>query len=233
MWSWDPKGSWAVGGGVPQHLPSVVVGLVDYVRDGSEKVPVLRSYGPDVSVGSVSYDTSRVTLSVGYAIVSGDIGGNEHLRRQVEFGVSSTQSWDVQIQVKTQHGEGSSSTAWSSFVGQAPAGLPGQVVPQRLVLRFAHAQLGEGEEMVRVSVSIERTSASSGVRINGIPVAVEPMQPPSVKRPLLQDMASGSAISVNTLDTLDSMPVQDQDRSLPAEKSIAALIKRNYICKSR
>ncbi|KAI9632439.1 uncharacterized protein MKK02DRAFT_30252 [Dioszegia hungarica] len=232
MWSWDPKGSWAVGGGVPQHLPSVVVGLVDYVREGSEKVPVLRSYGPDVSIGSVGYDTSRVTLSVGYAIVSGETGGNEHLRRQVEFGISSTQSWDVQIHVKTQHGEESPSTVWTSFVGQAPSNVAGQALPKRLVLRFAHAPLADGEEMVRVSVSIERTSSSSGVRINGIPVTVEPMERPASKRPLLQDGASGSAISVNTLSTMES-PVQMEDhksgRTLTAEKSIAGLVRRNYI----
>lgn len=232
MWSWDPKGSWAVGGGVPQHLPSVVVGLVNYVREGSEKVPVLRNYGPDVSIGSVSYDTSRVTLSVGYAIVSGDIGGNEHLRRQVEFGISSTQSWDVQIHIKTQHGEESPSTAWRSFVGQAQASVPGHPAPKRLVLRFAHAALAEGEEMVRVRACIERTSASSGVRINGIPVAVEPMPPPSIKRPLLNDAAS--VLSVNTMSTMESYsPIQEKDaKSLSAEKSIAGLIKRNYICES-
>lgn len=216
---------------MPQHLPSVMVGLVDYVREGSEKVPVLRSYGPDVSIGSVGYDTSRVTLSVGYAIVSGEVGGNEHLRRQVEFGISSTQSWDIQIHVKTQHGEESASTGWTSFVGQAPANVPGQAVPKRLVLRFAHSPLAEGEEMVRVSVSIERTSSTSGVRINGIPVSVEPMQAPSITRPLLQDSASGS-MSFSTVE-IQSPTYNERDaRSLSAEKSIAGLIKRNYICES-
>lgn len=217
---------------MPQHLPSVVVGLIDYVREGSEKVPVLRSYGPDVSIGSVGYDTSRVTLTVGYAIVSGGTGGEEDLRRQVEFGISSTQSWDVQIHVKTQHGEESTSTIWTSFVGQAPANIPGQAVPKRLVLRFAHATLAPGEEMVRVKVSIEQTSASSGVRINGIPVTVEPMQRAESQRPLL-DGTVGSAMSLKTLSTMESyQPDEKRERPLSAEKSIAGLIRRNYICES-
>ncbi|WWC68792.1 uncharacterized protein I206_102727 [Kwoniella pini CBS 10737] len=241
FWSWNPKGAWAVGGGVPQHLPSLVVGLVDYVRDGSEKVPVLLGYGPDVAIGSVQYDTSRVTLSVGYAIVAA--GGvnreTEDLRRQVEFGISSTQSWDVQISVRTQHGKDSPSASWSSFVGQAPNHLDGATAPKRLILRFAHAQLDPGEELVRVNVSIERTTSSSaGVRINGIPVGVEPMQAPIPRRPLLEDTASMTGISLRTIATAESQHSHEgsvdlrraiSQRSDAAHKSIASLIRRNYI----
>lgn len=237
FWSWNPKGTWAVGGGVPQHLPSVMVGLVDFIRDGSERVPILSSYGPDVSVGSTGYDVGRDTLSVGYAIVkTGLTGENEGLRRQVEFGLSSTQSWDVQIGVRTQSGEESPSTLWTSFVGQAPA--VGRVKPARLVLRFAHAQLEESEELVRVNVSIERTSSSyPGVRINGIPVTIEPMGPAPRRRPLLDETASASGISLRTLSTMETMSTtngsvdtqREPGRSFTAEKSIASMIRRNYI----
>ena len=218
-----------------------MVGLVDYVREGSEKVPLILSYGPDVSIGSVGYDNARVTLSVGYAIVNSGLSGeNEGLRRQLEFGISSTQSWDVQISVKTQTGEESPSTIWSSFVGQAPASCPGSTAPKRLMLRFAHAKLQESEEMVRVKVSIERTSqsASSGLRINGIPVAIEPMGPIFNRRPLLEDTTTtSSAASLRTFSTVDSnkttsngLEPKKTGRALAAEKSIASLIRRNYIC---
>lgn len=242
FWSWNPKGAWAVGGGVPQHLPSLVVGLVDYVREGSEKVPVLLSYGPDVSVGAVGYDTARVTLSVGYAIVNmGLFGENEGLRRQIEFGLSSTQSWDVQVQVRTQNGEESASTQWTSFVGQAPPSSTSSTAPKRLVLRFAHARLASSEELVRINVSIERTSSSSpGVRINGIPVTIEPMAPLPTTRPVLTETASASGISLRTLSTLGTVDpmnttegsvdmTRNPGRSAAAEKSIASMIRRNYI----
>lgn len=240
IWSWNPKGAWAVGGGVPQHLPSLVVGLVDYVREGSEKVPVLLGYGPDVSIGNVSYDTARVTLTVGYAIVNDGLAGeNEGLRRQIEFGLSSTQSWDVQIGIKTQHGEESDSTVWTSFVGQAPATITGTASPKRLILRFAHAPLTSGEELVRVTVSIERTSSSgaAGVRINGIPVTVEHMSPKANGRPLLTETASTNAVSLRTLSTMDSeLETADvkamSTKSLAVERNIANLIRRNYICGS-
>ncbi|WVF66861.1 hypothetical protein IAT40_001604 [Kwoniella sp. CBS 6097] len=242
FWSWNPKGAWAVGGGVPQHLPSLVTGLVDYVRDGSEKVPVLLGFGPDVAIGSVGYDTSRVTLSVGYAIVSG--GENretEDLRRQVEFGISSTQSWDVQVHVRTQHGKDSSSVSWTSFVGQAPITSPGTTAPKRLILRFAHARLQEGEELVRVNVSIERTASGlAGVRINGIPVQIEPMQLPIPVRPLLEDTASMTGMSLRTINTAASFKSEGSleikrtisQRSDVAQRNIASLIRRNYIYKT-
>jgi hypothetical protein len=231
-----------VGGGVPQHLPSLVVGLVDYVREGSEKVPVLLSYGPDVSIGAVEYDTARVILSVGYSIVNDHLSGtNEGLRRQTEFGLSSTQSWDVQVHIKAQNGEESPSTVWTSFVGQAPPPSPGATAPKRLILRFAHAALQTDEELVRVKVSIERTSSSSspGVRINGIPVVIEPMSTPGLRRPLLEETASTSAVSLRTMSTVETMasidspkPKKQTDsvKTATLERNIASLIKRNYIC---
>ena len=241
MWSWNPKGAWAVGGGVPQHLPSLVVGLVDYVREGSEKVPVLLSYGLDVSIGGVSFDSARVTLSVDYAILNdSDKDDNQGLARQIEFGLSSTQSWDVQIHVRAQQGdESSSSTVWSSFVGQAPGMVSGAAPPKRLVLRFTHAQLGLGEELVRVNVSIERTSASSGVRINGIPVNVEHMGQRANGRPLLEETVSTRAVSLRTMSTMETITSQEgpsdvakvsSAKGLAAERNISALIRRNYIC---
>ena len=242
MWSWNPNGAWAVGGGVPQHLPSLMVGLVSYVREGSENVPVLLGNGPDVSFDTISYDTARFTLSVGYAIVNdGLVAGKEGQRRQVEFGLSSTQSWDVQLGIRTQNGEDSASTIWSSFIGQAPQTSSGSTAPKRLVLRFAHAPLHDNEELIRVNVSIERTSSSSapGVRINGIPVAIESMGPQTEVRPLLEETASASALSLRTLSTMNTVvSLEDtpevksapSGKSVAAERSVASLIRRNYIC---
>ena len=218
-----------------------MVGLVDYVREGSEKVPVLLGYGQDVSIGGLTYDTSRVTLSVGYAIVNARLESDEGTgpRRQIEFGLSWTQSWDVQITVKTQNGEESPSIGWSSFVGRAPALSPGSPPPRRLVMRFAHAALTADEELVRVTVSIERTSSNSpGVRINGVPVVVEPMPQRPSARPLLEETGSTSAVSLRTISTNESVPSQRQIlqgkkgtiRSPSAERGISSLIRRNYIC---
>jgi hypothetical protein len=101
--------------------------------------------------------------------------------------------------------------------------------------------LTEHEELVRVKVSIERTSSSaSGVRINGIPVTIEPMNIHVDKRPLLEETASTSGISLRTMSTMEPLSSREVsserrrsvDRTQAASKGIAALIKRNYICKS-
>jgi len=217
---------------------------VDYVRDGSEKVPVLLGYGQDVAISGVSYDPSRVTLSANYAIVQSD-DTNDGTRRQIEFGLSSTQGWDVQLQVKTQTGEESPSRRWSSFVGQSPPSNPGSAAPKRLVLRFVHSQLEPGEELVRVKVTIEQTAIShSGggrVRINGHPVPVQQMESIAPLRNLLDGSPGASAMSLPTVDTADSSVTASREGSVEvkkrghrtgaAERSIGSLIKRNYICK--
>ena len=241
FWSWNPKGAWAVGGGVPQHLPSSVVGLVDHIREGSEKVPVLLGYGADVSIGAMEYDTTRITLAVGYAIINPDTLEEDGSRRKIEFGLSSTESWDVQIHVKTQHGEDSSSAAWTSFVGRAPSLVPDGTAPKRLILRFSHAALEANEELVRANVTIEQTATSTtpNVRLNGIPVNIESMeQKRRESRPVLQETASTSAVSLKTISTKRSIRSQDarsvtrpgeRERSPSADKTIAALVRRNYI----
>lgn len=219
----------------------MIVGLVDYIREKSDRVPVLLGYGPDVSIGSVSYDTSRVTLGVHYAIVNNgaENAETESLRRQVEFGLSSTQSWDIQINVKTQSGKETPSTFWTSFVGQVPTVDPNTRAPKRLILRFAHSPLEPGEELVRVNVSIEQTTGSTaGVRINGIPITIERMRPTdetgqgqAPKRPLLEDTASMTGVSLRTISTIvDKQEGRKDEREGVVQKGISSLVKRNYIC---
>jgi len=94
---------------------------------------------------------------------------------------------------------------------------------------------------VRVNVSIEQTSSfSPGVRINGIPVTIESMASMPLRRPVLEETASASGISLRTLSTMgtiDTMTTNDGSlettrnpgRSFAAEKSIASMIRRNYI----
>ncbi|EIW69033.1 hypothetical protein TREMEDRAFT_31220 [Tremella mesenterica DSM 1558] len=239
FWSWNPKGAWAVGGGVPQHLPYLVTGLVDYAREGSEKVPVVLNFGPEVSIGSIGYDTARVTLSMGYAVVKGEVDGyGDGKRRQVEVGFSSTQSWDIQIHVKTQQGQESPSTVWTAIVGHAPPTDLGSKAPNRLILRLTHAPLQEHEELIRVKVSIERTSSSiSGVRINGIPVTVESIDARAPQRRVLEETESTSGISLRSIGSEETtqasgptdVRMNGSGRSQAAEKAIASMIKRNYI----
>lgn len=243
FWSWNPKGTWAVGGAVPQHLPSVLVGLVNYVRDGSEMVPVLLNYGKDIGISGVSYDTARVRLSANYAVVQSE-DRDDGTRRQIEFGLSSSLGWDIQLQVKTQSGEETASAGWSSFVGQSPPAFPGAAAPKRLVVRFVHSQLQLGEELVRVKVEIEQTAslATGGrVRINGNLVPVQHMESIVPLRNLLEGSPGNSAISLAATETIESSRTGSPEGSVTGlqfrkgrdeatARSVASLIRRNYIC---
>jgi hypothetical protein len=217
--------------------------MVDYVREGSEKVPVLLGYGEDVAISAVSYDPSRVTLSANYAVVQSD-DTNDGTLRQIEFGLSSSQGWDVQINTKTQTGEDSPSLVYSSFVGQSPPSIPGSAAPKRLVLRFVHSQLQPGEELVRVKITIEQTAVSTSgggrVRINGHPVPVQQMESIAPLRNLLDGSPGASAMSLPTVDTANGSVTISREgsiqtkktgrRTASAERGISSLIKRNYIC---
>ncbi|BEI90231.1 uncharacterized protein CcaverHIS019_0303010 [Cutaneotrichosporon cavernicola] len=214
FWSWNPKGTWAVGGAVPQHLPTVIVGLVDFVRDGSEKMPSLLSYGDSVIISDMSYDPARVMLSTSYNVIKTD-DIEDGTKRQLEFGMSSTLGWDVQIQAKNQNGEDSSSTMWNTFVGQLPPLVSGSPSPKRLLFRLNHAQLRGDDERVIVKVSIEQTASSptrGRVRINGTPVPVQQMESiaPLHFTALLQEpepkwkpVAESKGVSVHQLNSMD------------------------------
>lgn len=199
---------------------------------------MLLDYGKDIGISGASYDTSRVMLSTSYAVVQSDDGSSDGTRRQIEFGLSSSLGWDIQLQVKTQSGEETPSAEWSSFVGQSPPVYPGASAPKRLVVRFVHSPLQPGEELVRVKLEIEQTAslATGGrVRINGNPIPVQPMESIAPLRDLLDGSPGNSAISFTGTETTESSLAGSPEGSMKGRdaataRSIASLIRRNYIC---
>jgi hypothetical protein len=270
FWQWNPKGTWAVGGGVPQHMPSMLVGLVDHIREGSDCVPRLSGYGKGVAMGSVAFDPVRVTLAVNYSIINDpdiETEGAESVRaastlqgaealqmlrerrrleRKVEFSLSSTQSWDVRIHVRSHFQEDSDVASWTSSAERSSSASDRS--PQ-IVLRFSHPPLEPEEDLARVSVSVERTSSSgssSSLRINGVPVTIQDLAPRSLQSMpphLLRSTPSASGISLRTMSTANNSYSRPsslksdrtwtssrRERSPVSEKNLAGLIRRNYIC---
>lgn len=72
FWQWDPKGSWAVGSSIGQHLPALLTGLADHAKDHGERIPLLTAFGKGVIISGTSFDTSRDTLNLDYSIVEED-----------------------------------------------------------------------------------------------------------------------------------------------------------------
>ncbi len=123
FWSWDLKGAWMgmPTGGLGMHLPELIKGLLNYVRDSSDKIPLLRNYGNCVELLSNSFDPTRDTLATEYAIVVEDAAAREaedraekdldtvHLLRSrrkleasVEFSLPAAEGWDVKVEARGQ-----------------------------------------------------------------------------------------------------------------------------------
>lgn len=250
FWSWDLKGAWLgmPAGGLSQQLPILMTGLVDYVRDGSNKLPTLSYYGSGVEVLNKTFDPTRDTLATEYSIVMEDEAVREaedraekdldalnalrerrRLEGCIEFSLPAAQGWDVRVFVKAQTGTGGAAE-WKASAERSEKS-------SHVTLRLSHAKLETLEEFVKVEAKIQRVAASTGLRLNGAPYAItetEPRTPAALSKRMLEDTSSISGVSVatNSTDGSSSVPLRSATASPnPASNAaaIAALIRRNYI----
>ncbi|KAJ1026264.1 hypothetical protein NDA16_002351 [Ustilago loliicola] len=235
FWSWDLRGAWMgmPAGGLGMHLPELIKGLFNHVRESSDKIPLLKNYGNCVELLSSSFDPTRDTLATEYAIVVEDATAREaedraekdldtvHLLRSrrkleaaVEFALPATEGWDVRVDVKGQTASSSaetnaaesdeSSRSWRAIAERSPRS-------QYTVLSIRHKQLQDAEELVRIKVRIQRVVASRDLRLNDAALEVtqvEPRTAASLAQPLLEDTASISGISVATASTGSAASIQ-------------------------
>lgn len=213
-------------GGLGMHLPELIKGLLNHVRESSDKIPLLKNYGNCVELLSNTFDPTRDTLASEYAIVVEDATAREaedraekdldtvHLLRSrrkleaaVEFALPATEGWDVRVDVKGQTVSSSaesgkaesddSPSSWRATAERSPRS-------QYTILSICHKQLQDADELVRIKVRIQRVVASRDLRLNDAALEVtqvEPRTPASLAQPLLEDTASISGISVATAST--------------------------------
>ncbi|CDS01758.1 uncharacterized protein SPSC_00166 [Sporisorium scitamineum] len=228
FWSWDLRGAWMgmPTGGLGMHLPELIKGLLNHVRDSNDKIPLLTNYGSCVELLSNNFDPTRDTLATEYAIIVEDavarqaedraekdldtlylLRSRRKLEAAVEFCLPASEGWDVRVEVKGQSASVSSPDAPESAADTASswrATAERSPESQYTLLAIRHEQLRDAEELVRIKVKIQRVVASSDLRLNdeSLPVTqVEPRTPASLAQPLLEDTASISGISVATAST--------------------------------
>lgn len=70
-WCWTLKGAWLglPAGGLANHLGSTVSRLVQYVREKADTIPLISDFGHAVDVEHTTFDVSRDTLAVDYAVL--------------------------------------------------------------------------------------------------------------------------------------------------------------------
>jgi hypothetical protein len=252
----------------------MVLGLLKTAIKRRSRVPLVTGYGNGVSVSRIRFDLIRESLTLEYSIIPEDedqhsthssdnlqgldelhaIREHRRLTRTVEFSIPLHEGWDVQISTQASS-EKVAQLPWSARAYRnspavtAPTSGSTPSDPDNLLFRVNHVALLDDNSLLKVQVVVER-SASSGLRLNGLPKVIESIEErnPSaylMSQQMLQDATSTADISFLTTSsnatggsTLSGssgsrgvlhMPRPTAGRSAAQEKSILSRIRRNYI----
>lgn len=197
-------------------------------------------------MGSTAFDRGQDTLQVEYSIIADDeveaktetaVKGMDELAKQkerrrleraIEFSLSASQGWAVSVAAKGQ-GEGVDA-AWTAVAEAVGEG--------RVTLRIAHAKVVKAEQLVKVRISIQRLAGGKVLKVNGEPtktVLIEPRDPSSLSRQMLDDTASVGSPTIATASTSDSptgassSAISTPIAPLPSTSEVMSLLRRNYI----
>ena len=248
----------------------MTVGLYKTVQQRHARVPLLTGYGNGVSIERIRFAVDREALTVDYSIVPEDEDhpqqtteqNLEHLHtlreirrltRSVEFSLPSAHGWDVQLSTKGSSDQ-VSQLPWTTYATRTALSSPIPDIPSAEQPKFTfavkHAALPNDHSVLKARVVIELSGPSSSLRLNGIPQAIEELEPrnPSsffVSQEMFQDASSmaeqslhtqssiaTTATSTSRASTVASRPQITRtltERSQAAEKSILSRVKRNYI----
>lgn len=183
FWNWNPQGTWAVGASVPQHLPALLVGLVDFVTSDRAVIPGIAGYGRQISIHELRYDPMRNMLNLDYAVVpescSAKAGpsavqaidtGNVRTQNQksIVLEMSGTHSWDIQLQRRSSSESGD---PWKPTLSHSRYDTPSKI----LHLHVDHQEPKHDNDLIRIHATVERTSGNPGdVWLNGTLMTITP-----------------------------------------------------------
>lgn len=257
-----------------QQLAVMVLGLLKTAIKRRSRVPLVTGYGNGVSVSRIRFDLNRESLALEYSIIPEDedhhsthspdnlqgldelhaIREHRRLTRTVEFGIPVNEGWDVQISTQASSDKVArlpwSARAYRNSTAEMTSTSGSATSDQNtLLFRVNHAAVLDDHSLLKVNIVIER-SASSGLRLNGLPQAVETIEernPTSyiMSQQMLQDATSTADASFLTASSNTSgrstlsgssvspavlqPPRSNAGRSIAQEKSILSRIRRNYI----
>ncbi|KAH9167353.1 hypothetical protein EDB89DRAFT_1997760 [Lactarius sanguifluus] len=276
FWQHDLRALWNIGtaSSLPQQLASMVLGLLKTTIKRRSRVPLLTGYGNGVAISRIRFDLNRESLTLEYSVIPEDedhhsthssdnlqgldelhaIREHRRLTRTTEFGIPLHEGWDIQISTQASSDK-VSQLPWSASAYRGSSAAAGSTSggptsdTETLLYRVKHAALLNDHSLLKVQVVIER-SASSGLRLNGLPQSVESIEERNpaaylMSPQMLQDATSTADISFHTVSsaatvrsTLSgssaskgvSQPLRSTtERSAAQEKSILSRVRRNYI----
>ena len=251
----------------------MVLGLLKTTIKRRSRVPLLTGYGNGVAISRIRFNLNRESLTLEYSVIPEDedhhsthssdnlqgldelhaIREHRRLTRTVEFGIPLHEGWDIQISTQASSDKVSqlpwSAKAYRNSSVTASSTLGDPISDTENVLyRVTHAALLNDHSLLKVQIVIER-SASSGLRLNGLPQVVESVEernPASylMSPQMLQDAtstadfsfhtvsstATGTTMSSSSATKAVSQPLPSSaERSAAQEKSILSRVRRNYI----
>lgn len=181
FWNWNPQGTWAVGASVPQHLPSLLVSLVDFVTSDRAVIPGIAGYGRQISVHELKYDPTRNMLNLDYAVVpescsakagnsavqAADVGdAKAQNQKSIVLEMSATYSWDIQLQRRSSKETGD---PWKPTLSRSRYDSRSKT----LHLHIDHEEPRHDNDLIRIHATVERTSGNPGdVWLNGALMAI-------------------------------------------------------------
>ncbi|KAH8093251.1 hypothetical protein BXZ70DRAFT_949630 [Cristinia sonorae] len=264
FWQHDLKAPWNFGStsNMASSLNAMMVGFFKSVQTRGTRIPLLLGYGNGVSVERIRFENDRDALSVDYSIVPEDEDHHVHhkveqgveelhairehrrLARSIECALPAGEGWDVQLSTKGSSEE-VSQLPWTIHATRDTS-IP-ETLDDKIIFRVKHAPLPNDHSVLKVSIVIERSSPTGGIRLNGIPQPIEKIEerdPSSyfMSEQMLQDASSTADFSLksrstfastSTSTTLQDVPQLTRtltgERSAAAEKALLSRVKRNYI----
>lgn len=274
FWQHDLRAVWNFGASssLTQQLCTMAMGLLKTVKKRGSRVPRLDGYGNGVTIERIRFQVDREALTVDYAIVPEDedhtantekglaelhaIREHKRLARSIECSLPSSEGWDVQLTTKASSHEvehlpwsahATRNSSFHPFTQVSPSQFTSSQETDQIILRFAHAPLPDNHSILKVRVVIEISGPSSGLRLNGIPHAIQDTENRdpvsySISQQILQDISSTADLSFKTASSIDTsnsaastssvastLVRPNIERTAAAEKSVLSRVRRNYI----
>ncbi|KAG7092558.1 hypothetical protein E1B28_008907 [Marasmius oreades] len=274
-WQHDLRAIWNVGspGNMACQLSSMVLGLLKTTLKRATRIPKLVGYGYGVNIERIRFQNDREALTVDYAVIPEDeehqearldswktsglealhvIRERRRLTRALEYSLPASEGWDVQLLTRASSEE-VENLPWTAlaFRSSSSSLLSSSVTPlplDQILLRLTHAPLIDDHSILKVTIVIEISGPSSGLRLNGVPQTIQDSENGRFPangigtQQIFQDLASAMGISTaesssigsasigsSSASLTSSVPVLSKERSAAAEKTILARIKRSYI----
>ncbi|KAL4251581.1 START domain-containing protein [Abortiporus biennis] len=266
FWQHDLRAMWNFGSAssLVQQLNAMMVGFFSTVKTRGARIPLLTGFGNGVSVERVRFQIDRDALTVEYSIVPEDeehthsseqgleelhtVREHRRLTRSIECTLPAAEGWDVQLSTRASSEE-VSQLPWTAHATRGSSSEDQQ--DDKIIFNVKHAALPNDHSVLKVILVIEFSSASSGLRLNGIPQPIEKVEErdPSLyimSSSMLQDATSIADMSFRSQSTYNTVTTgasststvserppltrtSTMERSPGAEKSILSRVKRNYI----